>query len=144
MPGVLKSIAHRPTDGEPMREAREANVIPGRGLDTENRKPGRREVTLLSVEAWQKACRELGVEIPWYTRRANLLIEGVDLTSLLGEELQVGTVRIRIHGETRPCGIMDAQQPGLREALAPEMRGGVHGEVLVGGTIRVGDPVEVL
>lgn len=141
MPGLLKSIAYRPTDGDPMRETEQAIVIPGRGLDTENRKPGRREITLLSLEAWHRTCYELGVEIPWHTRRANLLIDGIDLASALGEVLRVGPVQIRIHGETRPCGIMDAQQPGLREALRPEVRGGVHGEVLAGGTIRVGDSV---
>lgn len=144
MPGVLKSIAQRPTDGEPMREVREANIVMGRGIDFENRKPGRRELTMISVEAWDKACLELGVKLPWHARRANLLIEGIDLAGTLGEVIQIGPVQVRIHGETRPCGIMDAQQPGLREALKPEIRGGVHGEVLVGGVIRVGDPVAVL
>ena len=142
--GMLKGIAHRPVDGEPMREAQEANVQPGRGLDMENRKTGRREVTLLAVEAWADACRELGVEIPWHTRRANLLIEGVDLGATLGQVISIGPVQIRIHGETRPCGIMESQQKGLRDALKPKCRGGVHGEVLTGGTIRVGDAVQVL
>ena len=144
MPGILKSIAHRPSDGEPMREATQANVIPGRGLDTENRKAGRREVTLLSAESWTDTCRELGVTVPWYARRANLLIEGIDLGAALGQVMKIGLVRIRIHGETRPCGIMDAQQQGLREALKANLRGGVHGEVLTGGLIRVGDSGEVL
>jgi MOSC domain-containing protein YiiM len=144
MTGTLKGIAHRPVDGEPMREAREANVQPGRGLDTENRKTGRREVTLLAVEAWADACRELGVEVPWHVRRANLLIEGVDLGATLGQVISIGPVQIRIHGETRPCGIMESQKKGLRDALKPNFRGGVHGEVLTGGTIRVGDAVRVV
>jgi MOSC domain-containing protein YiiM len=127
-----------------MREAQQATVYPGRGIDSENRKSGRREVTLLSVEAWADTCRELGVNIPWYTRRANLLIEGIDLGAALGQVIKIGPVQIRIHGETRPCGIMDAQQQGLREALKPNLRGGVHGEVLTGGVFRVGDLVELL
>jgi len=126
-----------------MREATEANIIAGRGIDTENRKTGRREVTLLSIERWQQACRELGVDMPWHTRRANLLIQGVDLAAALGRVISIGPAQLRIHGETRPCGIMDAQQPGLRVALQPDFRGGVHAEVLVGGVIRVGDPVQV-
>ncbi len=126
-----------------MREAQQTTVHPGRGFDTENRKTGRREVTLLSTEAWTDACRELGVNIPWVVRRANFLIEGVDLPSTLGQIISIGPVQIRIHGETRPCGIMESQQPGLRDALTPNLRGGVHGEVLTGGTIRVGDTVRV-
>jgi len=144
MTGTLKSIAFRPVDGQPMREVRESNLIAGRGLETENRKTGRREVTLLSAESWADTCRDLGVEIPWYSRRANLLIEGVDLGAALGLIIRIGPVQIRIHGETRPCDIMDQQEPGLREALKPNTRGGVHGEVLVGGPIRVGDPVSLM
>ena len=143
MTGTLKAIAHRPTDGEPMREALQATVHPGRGLDSENRKTGRREVTLLAAEAWADACHELGVDISWLVRRANLLIEGVDLGATIGQVISIGPVQIRIHGETKPCGIMESQQAGLRDALKPNFRGGVHGEVLTGGTIRVGDPVSV-
>ena len=143
MTGMLKAIAHRPVDGEPMREAQQATVHPGRGIDSENRKTGRREVTLLAAEAWTDACRELGVDIPWLVRRANFLIEGVDLAVTLGQVISIGPVQIRIHGETRPCGIMESQQAGLRDALTPNLRGGVHGKVLTGGTVRVGDPVRV-
>lgn len=143
MNGILRGIALRPVDGEPMREVTQANVIAGRGIDAENRKTGRREVTLLSAERWRDACRELGVELPWHTRRANLLIEGIDLGATLGQVLTIGPIQLRIHGETRPCGIMDEQHPGLREALVPDFRGGVHAEVLVGGTVRIGDPVRV-
>lgn len=127
-----------------MREACEAAVEAGRGLTTENRKTGRREVTLISVQAWRDACTELGVELPWHTRRANLLIDGVDLAAALGHVIAIGQVQVRIHGETKPCGLMDAQHAGLREALKPQFRGGVHGEVLAGGVIRVGDAVRVL
>jgi len=139
--GIVKAMAHRPTDGQPMAETMEMTVVPGRGSDTENRKPGKREITLLSAESWAEACRELAVEVPWWFRRANLLIEGLDLSKTIGATLAIGSVRIKIHGETRPCGIMDQQHAGLREALGPDCRGGVYGQVLSGGTIRVGDPV---
>ncbi len=141
--GILKGIAHRPTDGEPMREAREAVVLPGRGLEVENRKSGRREVTLLSAESWADVCREVGVSLPWYARRANLLIAGMDLSTTIGRIIRVGAIEVRIHGESKPCNVMEAQQVGLRDALKPHCCGGVFGEVLAGGTIRVGDRVEV-
>lgn len=137
--GILRGIAVRPQDGDAMREVASCRVEPGRGIDLENRKPGKREVTLLSAEAWRDVCRELNTELPWHTRRANLLIEGLDLPATVGKTLRIGNVRILIHGETRPCGVMDQQYEGLRKTLKPDMRGGVHGEVLVGGALRVGD-----
>lgn len=139
--GVVKGIAHRLTNGQQMAEITEMRVLPGRGSETENRKPGKREITLLSAESWAEACRELGVELPWHTRRANLLIEGIELSTTIGKTLSIGPIRILVHGETKPCHIMDQQCVGLREALVPNCRGGVFGEVLTPGTILVGDAV---
>jgi MOSC domain-containing protein YiiM len=141
--GVVLAIARRATDGDPMHEVDQCTLLAGRGIDTENRKAGKREVTLLSRESWAEACRQLGAELPWTHRRANLLIEGVDLAAAIGKTLAVGEVRIRIHGETKPCGLMDEQHEGLREALVPSQRGGVHGQLLVGGVVRVGERVVV-
>jgi MOSC domain-containing protein YiiM len=139
--GVLKAIAHRPTDGQPMTEVGEIIVLAGRGPEVENRKPGKREITLLSAESWAAACHDLGVDLPWWYRRANLLIEGLDLSATIGRTLSIGSIRIQVHGETKPCGLMDQQHAGLRQALVPDCRGGVYGQVLSGGTIRVGDLV---
>lgn len=119
-------------------------VLTDRGLTLENRKPGKRELTLLSAEAWANACRNLCAVIPWHLRRANLLVEGIDLAATIGQTLAVGEVRVTIHMESKPCGLMDRQYEGLRAALEPECRGGVAGQILIGGTIRIGDPVAAL
>jgi len=141
--GRLCAIAYRPTDGEPMREIECCEILMQRGLAKENRPAGRREVTLLSKEAWQQACADLGHDLPWYTRRANLLTEGVDLTQLIGKTIAIGSVGIRIYGESKPCQIMNQQHEGLRAALAPEGRGGVFGQVVAEGTIHVGDALAI-
>ncbi len=142
--GVIRAIAYRPTDGDPMVETDECRVLVGRGLETENRKPGKREVTFLSTDAWADAGHDLRAELPWHIRRANLLVEGFDLASTVGQTLSIGKVGIKIHGESKPCQIMEQQHPGLRAALVPECRGGVFGQVLTGGTIRMGDSVEIV
>ena len=58
-----------------------------RGIDTENRPHGKREVTLLSAEAWAEVCRELGADLPWHKRRANFLVEGIDLAGTIGKTI---------------------------------------------------------
>jgi len=141
--GIIKGIAWRHTDSEPMQEVSECRILLHRGLSSENRKPGNREVTLLSAGAWSDVCRELGADIPWHTRRANLLIEGMDLPATIGNKLRIGEVTLIIHGETKPCALMDQQHTGLRDALKPNARGGVYGQVLSAGTIRLGDKVTV-
>ncbi len=50
--GKVVAIAYRITNGEAMRELSECVVAEKRGLELENRKHGKREITLLSQEAW--------------------------------------------------------------------------------------------
>jgi len=139
--GLVAGLAYRPTNGEAMRELTEAVVVEKRGLEVENRKHGKREITLLSNEAWAVVCQELAADLPWKMRRVNLLVTGIDLPACIGHALTIGEVRIWVHGETRPCQLMEDQRAGLLDALKPDGRGGVHGQVISGGTIRVGDVV---
>ena len=124
-----------------MSETDACQVVAGCGLTGEGRKPGRRNVTLLSASSWEATCADVGKTLPWHTRRANLLIEGIDLAPLIGRAILVGDLRLWIHDETRPCALMDELHQGLRAALVPDCRGGVFGQALCDGTIRVGDQV---
>ena len=103
-----------------------------------------RQITILSESAWHKACAEVGAELPWTVRRANLLIDGVEFdASYVGKRLRIGEAELEITEETDPCSRMDAQHAGLTAALEPEWRGGVCCKVLKGGDIQIGDRVEI-
>ncbi|MEM1070738.1 MAG: MOSC domain-containing protein [Planctomycetota bacterium] len=103
--------------------------------------PGERQVTVLAAEDWQAACDQVGKELPWTHRRANLFIEGVPLCETTGMVICIGDVQLEVTGETDPCGRMDQAEPGLREALTPHWRGGVCCRVLQSGTIHAGQSV---
>jgi len=140
---TLNAIAFRRQAKGPMLEiasvaiGSEAGVVP----DTRG-KPGRRQVTLLSLQSWQETCAELGAELPWTVRRANLLIDGLCFSAAdVGRVLLIGDVELQIMLETDPCPRMDAHHEGLTAALTPHWRGGVCCRVLSDGTIRTGDVV---
>ncbi|MEZ5276637.1 MAG: MOSC domain-containing protein [Opitutaceae bacterium] len=128
-----------------MAETESARVTLQEGVSSDFRgRPGRRQVTVLSQEAWQAACAELGTGLPWTTRRANLLVEGLSFgADSVGTILQIGDARLEITGETDPCERMTEAHAGLREALTPDWRGGVCCRVLEAGRISVGDPVSL-
>jgi MOSC domain-containing protein YiiM len=136
-------IARRAAPGAAMTVHESCSIELRRGIPEENRKAGKREVTLLAQEAWRVACKEVGIELPWWGRRANILTEGIDLQQTLDADVHLGEVVLRITGETKPCGIMEDLHAGLRQALEPQMRGGVFGQVVTGGTVRVGDLIQV-
>ena len=142
--GTLRGIAVREASRAPMKEQQQVEVTMAQGIVQDYRGTGLRQVTLLDAAQWQQVVTEIGVDLPWHTRRANLLIEGIALQATVGRRLQIGECVLAIGGETTPCPRMDELQPGLRQTLAPQMRGGVWGKVLRGGQLRVGDSVRVL
>lgn len=139
--GTLRAIWIKRGKGAPMDAVEAASLVEGHGIEGNANAGGRRAVTLIDQARWSDACRELGADIDPRLRRANLMVDGVDLEGTRGRVLCVGAARIRIGGETTPCRLMDEQHPGLQEALRPHWRGGAYGTVESGGTIRVDDPV---
>ena len=142
--GTVKGIAVRDASRAPMKEQQQVEVTLQHGIVQDYRGTGLRQVTFLDLGQWQEVLEELGIDLPWYTRRANVLIEGIDLPATVGWRLQVGACRFAIGGETTPCDRMDELQPGLRRILTPALRGGVWGKVLQVGVLHVGDEVHVL
>lgn len=144
---TLRGIARRAQSKGPMEELPLCHVTTGQGVDGDFRgQPGSRQVTVLSLESWRDACAALGMELPWFTRRANLLVEGVRFSrASVGDILRIGgELELEITRETDPCHRMDALQPGLKTALQPDWRGGVCCRVLKSGDIALGDVVEVV
>ena len=145
MTGTLTHIFLRPSARTPVKQVETAEAFPGMGLEGDHAGGGNRQVTLLSEEAWRAACADLGTAaLSPGMRRANLVVEGLDLRAAIGKGLQIGPCRIRVVAELRPCRLMDDAAPGLQDALDPDCRGGVYGRVMAGGTLETGAPVAIV
>ena len=144
MSGRVCGLARRAATRAPMELIEEASITVEAGMagDARGRLKGR-QVTVLCQESWDAACRDLGREVPWTTRRANILIDGLDLANSTGKTLAIGEATFAITGETDPCQRMDEQANGLTAALARDWRGGVTCRVIEAGAVRVGDGVEL-
>jgi MOSC domain-containing protein YiiM len=121
----------------------EVVCVAGKGIEGSTGRSRTRQVTIIAREAWEAMMRELGGAAPAAldpaARRANIMVSGIDLARSRGKVLRLGSVRVRILGETRPCERMDEALPGLRAAMDPDWRGGAFGEVLDDGLLAVGD-----
>ena len=137
----LERIWIKRGSGAPMDEVSSAQLVAGRGIVGNANQGGKRQVTLLSSESWNDITGELMGADPTI-RRANLLLSSIDLRDARGKTLRIGSVRIRINGETRPCHQMEEAVPGLRKAMSVPWGGGAFGEVLDDGAIAIGDHAE--
>ena len=111
-------------------------IVPG--------KSSRRQISLIEAESWASALHDLGADVPWQERRANLLVSGIRLPREPGRVIAIGPdLRIETTCECDPCSRMEEVAPGLKAALLPDWRGGVLGRVISDGAIAVGDEVRI-
>ena len=113
-----------------MQNLPEVRAVEGKGLEGDrycnevgsySHNPGPdREVTLIEAEAVEAMERDYGTALDSKDSRRNVTTRGVPLNHLVQREFSVGAVKLR----------------GLVH------RGGLRAQVLTGGMIRVGDPVE--
>lgn len=141
MNGRIEELWTKRAHRGPMDSVQEATLVAGQGVQGSVGRSRRRQVTILAREAWLAATEKVGHDPGPVCRRANILVSGIELARTRGRVLLVGSCRISIGGELTPCERMDEAAPGLRRGLEPDWRGGVFGQVLDGGTVRVGDVV---
>jgi len=149
--GVVEGIFLASIGKEPMEGVLAAEALAGRGLRGDRYSEGAGthsssdpgcQITLISAEALEAMARDSGIALrPEHSRR-NLVTRGVDLGRLVGRPFRIGGALLRGVRINQPClhleGLIGIS--GLKAAL--EDRSGLNAEILEGGTIRRGDPVE--
>jgi MOSC domain-containing protein YiiM len=145
--GHLRAIQLTPSKGAALVSVPQVEAIPGQGLAGDRRATGNpteplNQVTLIEVESLVAAARDYELTIEPLQTRRNLLTEGVPLNHLVGVEFQVGPVVLRGIELCEPCGYLEkCTFPGIKKALFH--RGGLRAEIVRGGTIHVGDVIQV-
>ena len=142
MSGRIEQLWSKRAHRGPMDPLPEATLVPGQGISGSVGRSRRRQVTLISREAWNEATSMIAEDPGPAARRANIMVSGIALAHTRGRVLRIGSCRLTIGGELTPCERMDEASPGLQNALRDDWRGGVFAQVLDGGIIRVGDAVD--
>lgn len=103
--------------------------------------PSKRQVSLIEREQVNEHAVSLGLmKIVPGRVRSNIECTGIDLVSLVGQEVEVGEAILYFYEPRVPCEKMDDICQGLR-ALMENGKQGVLAQVRRSGKIRVGDTV---
>jgi len=103
--------------------------------------PSPRQVSLIEREQIAEHAAALGLEsISPGAVRANIETQGVNLITLMGQQIQIGEAVLLLYEPRMPCSKMDAICAGLR-ALMADNRQGVMAQVIQSGRICVGDRI---
>src|SRR5439155_12013079 len=148
--GTVASIHIADQAEAPMRSVERVRAVPGKGLEgdryfnargTYSDRPGPgREVTLIEAEAVEAMERDNEIAIPTGASRRNIITRGAPLNHLVGQEFDVGQVRLLGIRLCEPCSHLEGlTQKGVIAGLVH--RGGLRAKVLTEGTIRVGDAI---
>src|SRR6476646_511427 len=129
----------REPDTHLMIEISELECVAGRGVRDDRyfdfKDDYKGQITFFSLEVFEELCSAMQIQgcSPSLARR-NVIIHGVDLNDLIGQEFEVQGVRFLGMEECRPCYWMDgAIAPGAQEFL--KGRGGLRAKILTNGKL---------
>ena len=133
----------KPPDDYTLVEVPRIECIAGHGIRGDRfydyRDDYKGQITFFSFEVFETLIAHFGLtdKSPGAVRR-NVVVSGVDLNDLIGQEFSIQGVRLRGTAHCRPCYWLDqAVVPGTEKFL--EGNGGLRAQILSDGVIVVGD-----
>lgn len=127
----------------PMQAKDVVEVEAGRGIVGDRYHGTRhRHVTVQSRETLDEAAVVFGSEVPSHLTRRNITIDHGVVPRDPGSRIRIGDVLLEAVRVAAPCKLLD-DTIGAGAQGALRRRAGTVFRVLEGGTIRVGDPVEL-
>jgi MOSC domain-containing protein YiiM len=135
--GVVESVHRRAERFDPPESLDAVAVSVDGGLEGDYH----HDLTLIAAEAVEELARDTGIELGPGESHRNVTTRGIDLNALVGRRFGVGAVEAVGVELAEPCTrlVKLTGSKGVLRGLVH--RGGLRADVLVGGTIAVGDPV---
>jgi len=143
MKGRVLAVCISEKTGEKKKDIGHGMLIAGHGFEGDaHAGTWHRQVSLLSLSSIEKM-RKMGLEINFGDFAENLAVEGLDVGLLpVGTRLRVGAeAELEITQIGKECHTGCAIRRQVGDCVMP--REGVFARVLQGGTVRVGDLIEV-
>jgi MOSC domain-containing protein YiiM len=133
----------RAPDDFPLNEVPQIECVAGHGIRGDRffdyRDNYKGQITFFSFEVYERLIEHFGLTNKTAgALRRNIIVSGVDLNGLIGEDFSIQGVQLRGTAHCRPCYWLDqAVAPGAEDFL--EGNGGLRAQILSDGVIALGD-----
>jgi MOSC domain-containing protein YiiM len=98
------------------------------------------QITLVEAEIIDAMSRELGYDVPAGASRRQIMVKGITLNELVGKNLRLGQILVRVEDKCKPCNNMEKKiGPGAKNAMND--KGGIRCRIIEGGELHVGDKI---
>jgi len=145
-PGTISWIGRRPQKKGALESVDQAELSTEEGLEGDHYhgQSGNRQLTLIQEEHLEGVGKMLDAEVHPGTVRRNVVVHGINLLSFKDQTFQIGSEAVlEMTGLCHPCSRME-ENLGLGGYNAMRGHGGITARVLKGGTIKVGDQVNLV
>ena len=129
-----------------MENVKSVEVVSGKGIVNDRKfkdnNDKKSQITLIEIENIKYYNRVTGTSISPIEFRRNIITEGIRLNELVGKEITIGEIKVKVHDLCRPCKYLQdsfKQKNVIKELL---FKGGLRCELLNDGQIFVGDSVK--
>ncbi|MEO8745069.1 MAG: MOSC domain-containing protein [Candidatus Dormiibacterota bacterium] len=142
--GRVEAIFLADAHGGPPHEVSAAAAHPGRGLEGDRHldDPKACDITLIEAERVEEFRSDYKIEIGPGGHRRQVVVRGIDLGRFIGRRFRVGEIECEGEERCEPCNdLVNATQ--TPEVLRGLLHSGLRADVLKGGTISIGDAVEL-
>ncbi len=100
------------------------------------------QITLVEAEIIDTMSHKLGYDIPDGASRRQIMVKGIMLNELIGRNLRMGQILVRVEDKCNPCKNMETKiGPGAKDAMND--KGGIRCRIIEGGDLHVGDKITV-
>ncbi len=144
--GRVEAIYVAAVHGEPPHSVESAVGHAGKGLEGDRNfgedDPDSCNITLIEAERLESQAAEHGLDLDPGLARRQVLVRGVDLGDFVGRRFQVGELECEGEERCEPCNHL-ATLVGTQVVLKGLLHSGLRGRILRGGTIRIGDEVQL-
>ena len=139
---ITKKSGDLMQDIESIEVIKNKGIINDRYFDDNNEKD--LQITLIESENIDYFNSVSGTKIPYIEFRRNIITEGIRLNNLVGKELMIGNVKIKVHRLCDPCRYLQEKlnQKNLVKNIIN--KGGLRCEILSDGKISINDVISEL